>query len=66
MNLLTIKEFAQAVKISEKLAYGMARSDAFIQQKISLDVSQKKASQKNKMWRINIDKYYIALEKGII
>lgn len=71
MNLLTIKEFAQEIKVSEKTAYGMARSDAFVQNKISLDISASKEKRRgtirrNRTWRIAIDRYYGALEKGAI
>ena len=65
-NLLTIKEFAQELKISEKLAYGMVRSVEFSRHKISYDIALKTKERKNSLWRVDIQQYYRMLDKRVI
>ena len=70
-KLITIKEFASEINVSYKLAHGMANSEIFEKHKISYDIAldkeiRKKTSRRNKNRRIAIDKYYNALERGII
>ncbi len=66
MQLLTIRQFAEAINVCPKIAREMVRSDTFIDNKISFDISTDKKDRKYKLWRISLDKYYSALEKGIL
>ena len=65
-NLLTIKEFASELKISEKLAYGMVRSGEFAKHKISHDIALKTKGRKNSVWRVDIEQYYRMLDRRVI
>jgi hypothetical protein len=63
---LTIKEFSEEIKVSLRYAYGMARSDEFRKLRISVDIGIKKSGRKNANWRIDMQRYYDARERGII
>jgi hypothetical protein len=66
---ITVKQFAAAINVSEKVAYGMARCELFNKQKISFDISIKqpgKPGKRNRVWRIDLDQYFKSREAGLI
>ncbi|HCC35576.1 MAG TPA: hypothetical protein DEQ02_08085 [Ruminococcaceae bacterium] len=71
-NLVKIKEFCEKVKVDPRKARQWARSKVFLDNKISFDVSvdetkppRKGRARRNKDWRIDLDRYYAALDEGL-
>lgn len=62
----TIQEFAREIGVSERIAYGMARCEEFNIHKISFDIGPKRLEKKRRTWRIDLERYYDARDKGLI
>ena len=64
----TAQEFAEEIGVSVARVYGMVKSDKFQELKIahSLNGNYEKNRSKYNNWRIDVQKYYAAREKGLL
>jgi len=61
----TIKEFAEELGISERLAYGMCRNERLQDLRIACDISVR-PGKKDAIWRFDIQRYYEARKAGLV
>jgi hypothetical protein len=62
----TIRQFAEEINVSEKIAYGMCRCEKFQELKIVFDIGPKDKPKIRHTWRIDIPRYYEARNSGQI